>query len=32
MIDLHHGDCLDVMPTLDAGSVDMVLADVPIYC
>ena len=26
---LIHGDCLDVMPTLDAGSVDMVLADPP---
>jgi len=26
---LFHGDCLEVMPTLDAGSVDMVLADPP---
>lgn len=26
---LHLGDCLDVMPTLKAGSVDMVLADLP---
>lgn len=26
---LIHGDCLDVMPTLDAGSVDMVLTDPP---
>jgi DNA modification methylase len=26
---LHLGDCLDIMPTLDAGSVDMVLADLP---
>lgn len=29
MIDLRHGDCLDVMPTLESGSVDMVLADLP---
>ena len=28
-IDLHHGDCLEVMPTLEDGSVDMVLADPP---
>lgn len=27
--DLHLGDCLDVMPTLTAGSVDMVLCDLP---
>lgn len=26
---LHHGDCLDVMPTLEAGSIDMVLCDLP---
>ena len=26
---LHHGDCLDIMPTIEAGSVDMVLADPP---
>lgn len=26
---LHHGNCLDVMKTLDPGSVDMVLADPP---
>ena len=26
---LYRGDCLDIMPTLEAGSVDMVLADVP---
>lgn len=26
---LYNGDCLDVMPTLAAGSVDMVLADLP---
>lgn len=26
---LHLGDCLDVMPILEAGSVDMVLADLP---
>lgn len=29
MITLHHGDCLDILPTLEAGSVDMVLADPP---
>lgn len=28
-IQLHHGNCLDIMPTLAAGSVDMVLADPP---
>lgn len=26
---LHFGDCFDVMPTLQAGSVDMILADLP---
>ena len=26
---LFHGDCLDVMPTLQRGSVDMVLCDLP---
>lgn len=26
---LYHGDCLEVMPTIDAGSVDMVLCDLP---
>lgn len=29
MIDLRHGDCLEIMPTLAAGSVDMVLCDLP---
>ena len=28
-IDLRHGDCLEVMPTLEAGSIDMVLTDPP---
>jgi len=28
-IELHLGDCLEVMPTLDAGSIDMVLTDPP---
>lgn len=28
-IELHNGDCLEVMPTLPAGSVQMVSADVP---
>lgn len=26
---LHHGDCLDVMPTLDPGSVDLIVCDPP---
>ncbi|EOG3262055.1 DNA methyltransferase, partial [Salmonella enterica] len=26
---IHHGDCLDVMPTLDPGSVDLILCDPP---
>lgn len=25
----HHGDCLDVMPTLDPGSVDLIVCDPP---
>ena len=29
MFELHHGDCLEIMPTIEAGSVDMVLADPP---
>ncbi len=29
MIQLHCGDCLDIMPTLEPSSVDMVLADPP---
>ena len=28
-VSLHHGDCFDVLPTLAAGSVQMVLADLP---
>ena len=28
-IELHEGDCLTVMPTLAAGSVDLILADLP---
>jgi site-specific DNA-methyltransferase (adenine-specific) len=27
--DLHNGDCLEVMPTIAAGSVDMILCDLP---
>lgn len=27
--DLRFGDCLDVLPTLEAGSLDMILADMP---
>ncbi|EJV3811617.1 site-specific DNA-methyltransferase [Salmonella enterica] len=26
---IHHGDCLDVMPTLDPGSVDLIVCDPP---
>lgn len=26
---IHLGDCLDVMPTLATGSIDLVLADLP---
>ncbi|EBQ9779254.1 site-specific DNA-methyltransferase [Salmonella enterica] len=26
---IHHGDCLDIMPTLDPGSVDLILCDPP---
>jgi DNA modification methylase len=29
MIELHHGDCLDVMPTLSSASVDAVICDPP---
>jgi len=29
MIDLHHGDCLKVMPTLDAGSIDLTVTSPP---
>lgn len=29
MFELHNGDCLEVMPLLEAGSIDLVLADVP---
>jgi DNA modification methylase len=28
-VELHHADCTDVMPSLPAGSVDMVLCDLP---
>ena len=26
---LYHGDCLDILPTLEAGSVDAIIADLP---
>lgn len=26
---MHHADCRDILPTLAAGSVDMVLCDLP---
>lgn len=29
MIELHHGDCLEIMPTIDDGSVDLILCDPP---
>jgi site-specific DNA-methyltransferase (adenine-specific) len=29
MIDLRHGDCLEIMPTLAGGSIDMILCDLP---
>lgn len=29
MIQLHCGDCFDILPTIDAGSIDLVCADVP---
>jgi hypothetical protein len=29
MIELHHGDCLDILPTLEAASVDCVITDPP---
>ncbi|MDX0007807.1 site-specific DNA-methyltransferase [Sinorhizobium meliloti] len=28
-VDLRHGDCLEILPTIEAGSVDMVLCDPP---
>jgi len=29
MIQLHHGDCLDIMPLIPSGSVDAIIADLP---
>ena len=29
MIELYHGDCLDIMPSLPDNSVDLILADLP---
>ena len=29
MIQLFHGDCLDVMPTLEPGSIDAIITDLP---
>ena len=29
MIGLHHGNCLDILPEIESGSVDLVLADPP---
>ena len=28
-VDLRHGDCLEVLPTIPDGSVDMILTDLP---
>ena len=28
-VTLHRGDCLEVMPTIEAGSVDLILSDLP---
>ena len=28
-VQLHHGDCLDIMPTMEPQSVDCILADIP---
>ena len=28
---LYHGDCLDIMPTLEAGSIDAVITDLPYF-
>ena len=32
VIDIIHGDCLEVLPTLAAGSVDCVVTDPPYPC
>jgi DNA modification methylase len=29
MMQLHHGDCLDIMPLIPSGSVDAIIADLP---
>ena len=29
MIQLHLGDCLDILPTLEAGSIDAIVTDPP---
>lgn len=29
MVELYNGDCLEIMPTLAPGSVDLVLCDLP---
>jgi site-specific DNA-methyltransferase (adenine-specific) len=31
-VTLYHGDCLEILPTLDAGSVDAVVTDPPYGC
>lgn len=28
---LHHGDCLDIMPTLDSGSINLIACDLPYF-
>jgi DNA modification methylase len=29
MIDLRHGDCLEILPTIEDKSVDLILTDLP---
>ena len=29
MVSLYHGDCLEIMPTLEAGSIDAIITDLP---
>lgn len=28
---LYHGDCLEIMPTLESGSVNLIACDLPYY-
>ena len=29
MVDIYKGDCLEILPTIDDSSVDMIMADLP---